>query len=105
MLLISWFFPEEDDVGGSVGDELYTETDLKTLDASDVDATVAYLAVAKLAGIQRDARGFFWETDAAAKSALRVAKAAIKAGVDRPLPDWAQQALAAGWTAPKGWKP
>jgi hypothetical protein len=66
---------------------------------------IAYLAVAKLNGIQRDASGFFWDTRSAAQSALRVAKAAIKAGVDRPIPDWARQALAAKWTPPKGWKP
>jgi hypothetical protein len=102
---LSWYFPEDNDIGGSVGDSLYTEIDLKTLDALDVDCAIAYLAVAKFNGIQRDARGFFWDTRSAAQSALRVAKAAIKAGVDRPIPDWARQALAAKWTPPKGWKP
>ena len=102
---LSWFLPADDDIGGNVGDLLYSKADLKTLDASDVDCAVAYLALAKLAGIQRDHSGFFWETPAAARGALRIAKAAIAVGVDRPLPDWAQQALAAGWTAPKGWKP
>ena len=26
-------------------------------------------------------------------------------GVPRPMPSWAEHALAAGWTAPDGWKP
>jgi hypothetical protein len=102
---LSWYLPEEDDIGGSVGDASYTEVDLKALDASDVDCAIAYLALAKLAGIQRDVNGFFWETHAAAQTALRVVKTAITAGADRPLPDWARSALAAGWKAPKGWKP
>ena len=100
---LSWYLPDDGDIGGSVGDMSYTEIDLKELD--DVDVAIVYLAVAKLDGIQRDFSGFFWETQAAAQSALRIAKAAIAAGVDRPLPDWARQALAAGWKAPKGWKP
>jgi hypothetical protein len=102
---LSWYFPEYADIGSSVGDWAYTEIDLKTLDVSNVDCAIAYLAVAKLDGIQKDASGFFWETREAAQSALRVAKAAITLGVDRPMPDWARQALAAGWKAPKGWKP
>lgn len=102
---LSWYLPEDDDIGGNVGDLSYTESDLKTLGAGDVDCAIAYLAVAKLDGIQRDSRGVFWDTRAAAQSALRVAKAAITAGVDKPMPDWAQKAIAAGWKAPKGWKP
>ena len=98
---LSWYLPEDDGIGGNVGDEI----DLKTLAACDVDCAIAYLAVAKLNGIERDARGFFWSTHAAAQSALHVAKVAINAGADRPLPDWARQALAAGWTAPQKWKP
>jgi hypothetical protein len=78
---LSWYLPEDGDIGGSIGASPYTEIDLKALDASDVS-------------------GFFWDTRAAAQSALRVAKAAIKAGVDRPIPDWARQALAAKWTPP-----
>lgn len=52
---------------------------------------------------QTDRNGFFWESNAAATTALRQIKAALK--VERPLPEWAKQALAAGWPMPKGWKP
>ena len=58
-----------------------------------------------MGGVQRDHSGFFWETKTAAQAALRVARAAISAGADRPIPDWAQKALEAGWRAPKGWRP
>jgi hypothetical protein len=47
-----------------------------------------------------------WESERAARVALRVARAAVRAFRDgRPLPGWAKKALAAGWRAPKGWKP
>jgi len=101
---LSWYLPEDDDIGGSLGDPEYTEADLKTADADDVDSVIAYLAVSKM-GVPKDYNGFYWETRSQAQSALRIAKAAIAAGVDRPMPDWATKALAAGWKAPKGWKP
>lgn len=102
---LSWFLPEDDDIGGSVGDSTYTEADLKTLDASNVDCAVAYLAISKSGTVRRDVSGFYWETRGEAQGALRIVKAAIAAGVERPMPDWANKALAAGWKAPKGWRP
>jgi len=102
---LSWYLPEDQDFGGSVGDSVYTEADLKTAAADDVDCVVAYLTASKLDGVQKDYNGFFWESRSQAQAALRIVKAAIAAGVDRPIPDWAQKALAEGWRAPKGWKP
>lgn len=102
---LSWYIPEDEDIGGSLGDEQYTEDDLTKVDASDVDCVVAYLAASKLDTVQRDHSGFYWETRSQAVAALRIVKAAIAAGVDRQMPDWAQKALAAGWKAPKGWRP
>jgi len=49
-----------------------------------------------------DTYGAYWESKKQAQAALRVAKEALKQ--ERPLPDWAQKALEAGWTPPKGWK-
>jgi hypothetical protein len=51
----------------------------------------------------RDDLGFFWESIGEARSALAKARAALK--FERPLPEWAQTAIANGWKAPKGWKP
>lgn len=102
---LSWYIPEDADIGGSVGDTVFTETDLRTFDADDVDCAIAYLAASKLDGVQRDHSGFFWESRSKAQAALRIVKSAIAAGADRPMPDWATKALAAGWKAPKGWRP
>lgn len=47
-----------------------------------------------------------WESHSAAVVARTAARAAVKvANSDRPWPEWATQALAAGWKAPRGWKP
>jgi hypothetical protein len=102
---LSWYIPEDNGIGGSVGDVKHTESDLKTVDADAVDAVIAYLTASKLDGVLTDHAGFYWESRAKAQAALRVVKAAIAAGADRPMPDWAQKALAAGWKAPKGWRP
>lgn len=102
---LTWYFPDEEDMGGSIGEAVYTANNLKEVDAGDVDCVIAYLAIKQMDGVKRDSCGFYWKTRAAANAALKIVKAAIKAGVDRPLPDWAQKALAAGWQAPKGWKP
>jgi hypothetical protein len=49
-----------------------------------------------------DALGFFWESMREANAVLRQIKEALKQ--ERPLPEWAKTALAAGWKPPKGWK-
>ncbi len=59
-------------------------------------------AIRSVPGVLFDIIGAFWETEAEARVALRVAKEALKQ--ERPLPEWAKTALAEGWKAPKGWK-
>lgn len=55
---------------------------------------------------ETDCAGLYWETRAAASKALTAAKAALKAHRSaKPWPEWAKQALVAGWKAPKGWQP
>lgn len=54
--------------------------------------------------------GWRFPTGYAAKRGLGIARAARKAAKfafdeGREMPEWAKQALAAGWKAPKGWKP
>lgn len=100
---ISWYLPEDEDIGGSVGDEVFTEKDLTNPDF-DRDCVVAYMAAKETAGVDRDT-GFYWDTEAKAKAALRIVRAALKADGGAPMPDWAIRALAAGWKMPKGWKP
>lgn len=51
------------------------------------------------------ANGYFWTTRSGAQAALAAARVVLKAKAERPLPDWAQQALDAGWKMPRGWRP
>ncbi len=70
------------------------------------DHTAAEAAVKDMKDGREDGGAYFWESRSAAQRALKVAKEAVKAAAaNRPLPDWAKKALAAGWKAPKGWKP
>jgi hypothetical protein len=46
--------------------------------------------------------GFFWPNASEARVTLRAIKLALLQ--ERPLPEWAKVALAAGWKPPKGWK-
>lgn len=57
--------------------------------------------------VAREWSGLLLETAAQAKKALAAAKTAIKAldGSQEHWPEWARLAAAAGWKAPKGWKP
>lgn len=58
------------------------------------------------AGAKLYPQGFLWDNLADAWAALDLAKAAVAAiQPDRPEPDWARTAKAAGWKPPKGWKP
>jgi hypothetical protein len=47
---------------------------------------------------------FVWPSRARAQVALRLATRAVDL-MERPMPVWARQALAAGWKAPQGWQP
>jgi hypothetical protein len=51
-------------------------------------------------------RGFYFDTMAKAKKALKAANIALNEGMSKAAwPEWAIQAQAAGWTPPSGWKP
>jgi hypothetical protein len=52
------------------------------------------------------AYGFYWEQRSDAQQALTLAKLRIKEAKDKkPWPQWAREAVAHGWKAPKGWTP
>lgn len=94
---IAWWHEGED--GLYLGQEVPC-ADQETQVAQDA-ITAAGLAP------ERDRNGaWVWGSKRQASAALKVANAAlIAAESDKPLPDWAQKALAHGWKPPKGWKP
>ena len=108
---ISWLLAEDRDIGGSLGQADKDGRGSAPADRDDWGHWAASKAVREApveAGRPdgRDTIGFYWKSKAGVQAAMRIVKAALKAGQDaRPLPGWAKQAIAAGWKAPKGWKP
>lgn len=95
---LAWF--EDGDEGGFLGQDPLDGTGDPPTDRDDWEHWAASKAVSSA---ERDSYGFTWESERAAKSALALARAALN--YERPLPEWAQTALANGWKAPRGWKP
>lgn len=102
---IGWDFDGEE--GGVLGDghKKFTASDLAKATSEDRDHILATMTAAACPGVERDNDGFYWTSRKAAAGALRVIKAAIKADGGAPWPAWTKEAIAAGWKAPKGWKP
>lgn len=100
---IVWYLAEcgDYDYGAYLGDAHPHSSDSK--DDHDIASRAAFDAVAPYS---HNHVGYCWETRADAQKALRAAKTALLDAYSKtPLPDWAKQALAAGWKMPKGWKP
>jgi hypothetical protein len=102
---ICWYFSEEGEAGATLGDVVYTEAQVKNAPAEAWEARAASFAASKTEGVEKDSEGYFWQSKKAANNALRAIKTTLKAGHRKPWPHWATKAAAAGWTAPKGWKP
>ena len=103
---ICWYFPETGDVGAFLGESTYTAAQLAKAKPADWEHIKATITAGQTAGVERvDRDGYRWESRADAFAALRAIKVAIKDKSNKPWPQWAVQAKAAGWTPPKGWKP
>lgn len=110
---IAWYLVEEADMGGCLGDEKYPKNFVpKTEDSwSCYTATMAVETFAKGLDPDQVTQGqnsgvWYFERRTDAVAALRHANIALNLGWhDKPMPDWAVTALAAGWTPPKDWKP
>lgn len=73
---------------------------------TDIEVRIAHEEAAKLHGCSRAGEAYVWSTSKQAAAVLRTIKAQVKAAqAKRSLPKWAEQALAAGWKPPRGWKP
>lgn len=102
---IAWHLADEGDYGAFLGDGGYTKRDLKSATGDSREAIVAELAAKETEGVHRDNDGFRWDSSAAVRKALRSINLALKLDGGAPWPEWAKQAHAAGWKAPKGWRP
>ena len=101
-IYIAWYLPEEDDVGGYIGEGPEAQEPA----SDDIEAWenwVVYETV-KTHADGKDGRAFYFETVRKAKIALAACNVAL-ATKSRPWPSWAIQAKEAGWTPPEGWKP
>lgn len=101
---LAWYLSEDDDFGACLGDD--GVPDRRPEPRGDYEHYLATWVAARTRGVQQDSDGLYWESKTQAQAALRAVNAGLKAARDaRPLPDWAREALAAGWRAPKGWQP
>jgi hypothetical protein len=93
------------DIGATLGEGPGTDWKgpaPKSNEDGEWDHWMAQRAASVSDGVEQDHNGFFWESKRAARSALRVINEALKH--QKPMPEWAQKALAAGWKPPKGWR-
>lgn len=97
---IVWWLALEQDEGAALGDGCYSGKPRKI--KCEMDA--ATMAVWDMAS--GHSRALYWESRADAQKALIVARRAVaEFNGAKPWPEWAKQAQAAGWKAPKGWTP
>jgi hypothetical protein len=98
---IGWYLPDDDDMGITLGEDL---RDIAR--CNDKEHKAATQAIKDQEDMELDDNGFYWESKSKAQVALKIAKQAVKdLDSGTQMPEWAKQALAAGWKAPKGWKP
>jgi hypothetical protein len=100
---IAWYFPEDDDFGGYIGEDPSAPKEPPGDDVAAWENWVAYETV-KLHADDKVVQGFRFETMKKAKTALAACNEALSTK-SRPWPAWAIQARDAGWTPPEGWKP
>lgn len=98
---ICWLIAETGEAGAFLGDYLSRGSPPDCGDDHFVTTEAA-----RAAGAEYDDEGLLWESQSAVRKALTAANAALKAHRSaKPWPEWAKQALVAGWKAPKGWQP
>lgn len=104
---IGWYFEEEDEFGLMLGESWPEQNEKPSSDPELQKVREIENAVQKIGYPERrGSSAFYWESLTLAKRALACARRMEKAfKVDRPLPDWALEAIAHGWKPPKGWKP
>jgi hypothetical protein len=100
---IKWYLAEEHDFGATLGEDSRPPSSKPPADRGDWEHWAANKALWEMQPRpRRNKEGFYWDTRAEAMRALAVVKEVMKQG--RPMPEWAQKALAEGWKPPKGWR-
>jgi|APFre7841882654_1041346.scaffolds.fasta_scaffold191425_1 hypothetical protein len=109
---IKWFLVDDDnDFGAILGEVEYTFEEVAQAEPDDWEHRMATYVAGKSKGVERcsGGLGYGWESLKDAKAALTQIRAALKGGMKeapkKPWPQWALEAKAAGWKAPKGWTP
>lgn len=104
---IYWWIDE--DLGGCIGEIKGSEAEeVEVAKKGDLETWECYVAsrvAASSEGQKCDWRGFYWDTEKAARAAKKQIEIALRNKPEAPWPDWAVKAKAAGWAPPKGWKP
>lgn len=93
---LAWFIPEDDEIGGSLGD----------LSPSCEEDEIAHKVAIAHGGQLTRMEGFEWESHAAAKKArIAIERALLEYEGAKPWPEWAKTAQKHGWKPPKDWTP
>lgn len=102
---VVWYFPDDGENGATLG-EGGVPIPKQWGRSRDAGKREAYAIDRALIEFPRDNCGFWWESKDEARRAMALAQAACEsAHAAKPWPAWAVKARAAGWKAPKGWKP
>jgi hypothetical protein len=101
---IGWYLPDEGEFGLYLSNERMPSTDGDETNNA-IEVLKKFFKEHKLE-MPLQGHDFEFESMSMAKAALRAINVALHYQREqRPLPEWAQKASAAGWLPPKGWKP
>lgn len=99
---LAWYLADEEDIGAYVGEShLVGKEPDRASQPDEWEVWTANRIAREDPDHDEDEMGFYWESKAAAQRVLTKINLALKA--KRPLFDWEQKALDAGWKPPKGW--
>lgn len=103
---LTWYFPDEQEEGGWIGDEHGIEARPEPERGSEDWRVWRAVKVALECGATYDSHGLCFEEKSAGTKALRRIKAEWKAAESEvPWPEWALKAVSEGFKPPKCWKP
>lgn len=96
---LRWYLPDESDYGCTIGEDKMP-SEPSPDDVEKWENWCAYKVASESRGANPSSAGYFWESKSLAVAALAAIKHAWRNS--RPLADWEQKAIAAGWKPPRG---